>query len=107
VWTNSVGSPTDPSRTRHAFIRTARAAHLDASWTPNSLRHTTASILSDAGAPLEDIADQLGHKDTRMAALHYRHRIQPTIATGLLMADTIATDNPRRTNEHPSTLSTR
>lgn len=89
VWTNSVGSPTDPSRIRHAFTRTVTDAGIGTGWSPNSLRHTTASLLSDAGIPLEDIAAQLGHKDTRMASLHYRHRVKPTISTGLHMNNII------------------
>lgn len=91
VWTNSVGSPTDPARVRHAFTRTVTDAGIGTGWSPNSLRHTTASLLSDAGIPLEDIADQLGHKDTRMASLHYRHRVKPTISSGLHMNTIIQT----------------
>ena len=47
------------------------------------LRHSAASIMSDAGVPLERIADQLGHKDTRMLAAHYRQQIRPTIDAAL------------------------
>jgi integrase len=91
IWTNSVGSPTDPARIRHTFTQVANAADIGTGWSPNSLRHTAASLLSDAGIPLEDIADQLGHKDTRMASLHYRHRVRPTISTGLHMNTIIET----------------
>jgi integrase len=94
VWTNSVGSPTDPSRVRHAFSRTARAAQIGDGWSPNSLRHTAASLLSDAGVTLEEVADQLGHKDTRMASLHYRHRVQPTVSAGIKMDDVIRNAPP-------------
>src|SRR3954467_13400080 len=41
------------------------------------LRHTAASLMSDAGVPIEVAADQLGHRDTRMLSLHYRHRVRP------------------------------
>ena len=82
VFTNSVGSPTDPARVRIAFTAAARSAGLGEGWTPNSLRHTAASLLSDAGVGLEQVADQLGHKDTRMASLHYRHRVRPTVDGG-------------------------
>jgi len=90
VWTNSVGSPTDPSRVRHAFQRAVRKAGIGEGWSPNSLRHTAASLLSDAGVALEDVADQLGHRDTRMASLHYRHRVRPTISAGIVMDDVIS-----------------
>jgi len=92
VWTNSVGSPTDPARLRRAFDQATQAAGIGDDWSPNSLRHTAASLLSDAGVALEDIADQLGHKDTRMASLHYRHRVKPTVSAGLDMDGVI---NPR------------
>jgi integrase len=49
-------------------------------WAPNILRHTAASLMADAGVPIEEVADQLGHHDTRMASLHYRHRIRPTVS---------------------------
>jgi integrase len=29
--------------------------------------------------PIEQVADQLGHRDLRMLQQHYRHRIKPTI----------------------------
>lgn len=44
---------------------------------PNELRHTAATVLSDAGEPLELIADLLGHKNTRMLDATYRHRVRP------------------------------
>lgn len=89
IWTNSVGSPTDPARIRRAFSDAAARAGLGDGWSPNALRHTTASLLSDAGVPLEEVADQLGHKDTRMASLHYRHRVRPTVAAGARMDEVI------------------
>jgi integrase len=89
VWTNSVGSLTDPARNRRAFEEAVRAADIGTGWSPNSLRHTAASLLCDAGVALEEVADQLGHKDTRMASLHYRHRVRPTISGAFVMAGVI------------------
>lgn len=51
-------------------------------WTPNELRHSAASLISDAGMPIVQVADQLGHKDLRMLQKHYRHRIRPTVGGG-------------------------
>ncbi len=51
----------------------------------NMLRHSAASLMSDAGIPLERIADQHGHKDTRMLANHYRHQVRPTIDDALIL----------------------
>ena len=89
MWTNSVGSPTDPARIRRAFEQAVQDADTGDGWSPNPLRHTAASLLSDAGVSLEDVADQFGHKDTRMASLHDRHRVRPTVSAGRLMEDVI------------------
>ena len=48
--------------------------------TPNELRHSCASLLSDRGVPNEIIADLLGHTSTRMVDQTYRHRLRPTVA---------------------------
>ncbi|MGH9272510.1 MAG: tyrosine-type recombinase/integrase [Ilumatobacteraceae bacterium] len=87
IFTTGVGSPLDPTRLRAAFTSVAQAAGIGHGWSPNSLRHTAASLMSDAGVPLERIADQLGHRDTRMASLHYRHRVRPTIAAATVLTD--------------------
>lgn len=89
VFTNPVGSPTDPPKVRAEFNRVIVAAGIGDNWTPNMLRHSAASIMSDAGVPLERIADQLGHKDTRMLAAHYRQRIRPTVDAALVMEDVL------------------
>ena len=80
VFTSPTGKPTDPKAVRTQFNRTITAAGVDGNWTPNLLRHTAASLMADAGLPIEQVADQLGHKDLRMLQKHYRHRIKPTIA---------------------------
>jgi integrase len=46
---------------------------------PNELRHSCASLLSDAGVPLELIADLLGHASTDMLDRTYRHRLRPVV----------------------------
>jgi integrase len=89
VFTNSVGSAVDPARQRHAFDAATRAAGIGDGWTPNMLRHTAASLMADAGVPLEKVADQLGHRDTRMASLHYRHRVRPTVDAAHTMAEVL------------------
>jgi len=47
--------------------------------TPNELRHSCASLLSDIGVPNEAIADLLGHTTTRMVEQTYRHRLRPVV----------------------------
>jgi integrase len=44
------------------------------------LRHTYATHLLQAGAPLPVIAANLGHSDTRMTERHYAHLVPSHIA---------------------------
>ena len=62
VVTSPNGHPTDPAACRREFSAVAAKVGLD-DWTPNELRHSAASLMSDAGMPIEQVADQLGHKD--------------------------------------------
>ena len=66
------------------FSAVAAKVGLD-DWTPNELRHSAASLMSNAGMPIEQVADQLGHKDLRMLQKHYRHRIRSTIGGGTVL----------------------
>ncbi len=90
VFTSPLGRPTDPKAVRNEFNRVAARAKLDGRWTPNLLRHTAASLMADAGMPIEQVADQLGHRDLRMLQRHYRHRLRPTIGGGRVLGDALA-----------------
>jgi len=50
-------------------------------------RHTFTSIMSEAGASIELIADFLGHKDTATTWKVYRHQLRPVIAQGAELLD--------------------
>ena len=65
VFTSSIGSPIGGKELRAAFSVLTRRAGLG-HWHPHELRHSTASLLSAAGVPIEHIADLLGHKSTVM-----------------------------------------
>lgn len=78
VFPTSVGTPMSPSNLRRDLARLTEAVGLGR-WSPNELRHSAASLLSASGVPLEQIADVLGHTDTRMLLKHYRHPISRTI----------------------------
>jgi integrase len=84
VFTSPTGHLIDPMICRKEFKKVVTAVGLD-DWTPNELRHSAASLMSDAGMPIEQVADQLGHKDLRMLQKHYRHRIRPTIGGGTVL----------------------
>ena len=93
VFTSPSGRPSDPKAVRNGFDHLITAARIDGRWTPNLLRHTAASLMADAGLPIEHVADQLGHKDLRMLQQHYRHRIKPTIG-GAHILDSVLGANP-------------
>jgi integrase len=75
VFTTDTGGPLDPSNVRRALTRIAQTAGIGHVH-PHQLRHATASLLSDAGVPLEDIADTLGHRSVTITADIYRHPLQ-------------------------------
>lgn len=80
VFTTQIGGPIDPSNLRTAVRRVCHRAGVP-EVSPNELgRHTAATLLYEAGVPLEQIADLLGHKSTRMLELHYRHKGRQAMA---------------------------
>lgn len=78
VTATTVGTLVDPSNVRRDLLRICKAAGIGR-WSPNQLRHSFASIVSSKGINLEEIADAMGHVDTRMTSLVYRHRLNPVI----------------------------
>ncbi|MGD9999093.1 MAG: tyrosine-type recombinase/integrase [Acidimicrobiia bacterium] len=91
VFTSPTGRPTDPKAVRNEFHRVIKLSGIGGTWTPNLLRHSAASLMADAGMPIEQVADQLGHRDLRMLQKHYRHRIKPTVAGGQVLGRVLAT----------------
>lgn len=87
-----VGTPLDPAGVRRELARITEEAGLGLI-RPNELRHSAASILSAAGVPLEYVADVLGHTNTRMLEMTYRHAVQPSITAAVVpMNDLLAGD---------------
>jgi site-specific recombinase XerD len=58
---------------------------------PHSMRHTYATIALDAGVPLRDVQDSLGHTDSRTTRLYDRSRDNldrnATYAVAAVLAD--------------------
>ena len=68
--------------------------HLDGNrdaqpWTPRELRHSFVSVPSDAGIPVEQIAQLVGHSGTTVTELVYRHQLRPVIQTGATVMDSL------------------
>ena len=88
VFPSRSGTVLEPSNVRRELTRICTAAGVPRI-TPNELRHTCATLLNDAGVPLELIADMLGHTTTAMLQQHYRHRVRPSADAALRMMDHI------------------
>lgn len=52
-------------------------------WTKNELRHPAVSLRSDAGVPLEQIAEIVGHSTSRRAGEAYRHRLSESVSVAV------------------------
>ncbi len=73
VFPSAVGTPVDPSNLRRTVQDECKRARVRA-LSPNEFRHTATTLLVEANVPIHQVADMLGHKDTRMLTKHYRHR---------------------------------
>lgn len=92
IFPTEIGTACSDRYFRRSFQRATRAAGIDGKWTPHELRHSCISILSDAGEPLEKIADLVGHADTRMMST-YRHQIRPSVDTAMVVMGALFTED--------------
>ena len=56
-------------------------------------RHTTVSIMSSNGVPIQEISDTVGHKSTHVIETVYRHVIVPAIRGGATVIDDVFSDD--------------
>jgi hypothetical protein len=90
VFATANGTELDPHNVRRAFRAIVHTAGLDAkAWTPRELRHSFVSILSDSGAPIEQIARLLGHSGTAVTDRVYRHQLWPVLEEGAATMDSL------------------
>jgi integrase len=90
VFCTTVGRPLYGQYVRPRLAQLCEAAGVPVV-RPNELRHSAASALSDAGVPLEQIADQLGHTSTAMLDQTCRHRVRPSVTAAVeVMEDLLA-----------------
>jgi integrase len=98
VFTTSVGTKMLAGNVLRDFRRAlALVPGLNPSeWTPRELRHSFVSLLSDAGVPLEQISQLVGHSGTTVTELVYRHQLRPVIQTGAIVMDQLFSGNRRQ-----------
>jgi integrase len=67
------GYPIYIKKIGNRMTRLLKLAGLNQPLTPHSLRHTHVSLLAEAGVPLADIMDRMGHKDDDTTKNVYLH----------------------------------
>ncbi len=81
VFCTSSGNPVDRWSLRRRLKTVLERAGLPP-LIPYELRHSATSLMSDAGVPIEQIADVLGHTTTQMVQTVYRHPVRKVIDVG-------------------------
>lgn len=90
VFASDLGTQLDAANVRRGFRRILKLAGLEPKdWTPRELRHSFVSLLSDNGLTIEEISRLVGHSDTKVTELVYRHQLRPVIQNGSKAMDTI------------------
>ncbi len=89
VFTTAIGSELDAANVRRDLRRalTLVPGVVPELWTPRELRHSFVSVLSDAGIPVEQISQLVGHRGTTVTELVYRHQLRPVLQTGATVMD--------------------
>lgn len=79
MFTTALGSKMDAANVRRDLRQAlALVPGLDPlEGTPRELRHSFVSVLSDAGVPVEQISQLVGHSGTTVPELVYRHQLRP------------------------------
>lgn len=81
VFCTGLGDPIDRWSLRRSLKTVLERAGLPP-LVPYELRHSATSLMSDAGVPIEQIADVLGHTTTQMVQTVYRHPVRKVIDVG-------------------------
>jgi integrase len=95
VFSTTVGTHIDPNKIRYSWDVLCKAAGIEGR-VPHELRHTAGSHAVDAGLPLAEVADQLGHADVNMLARTYRHRTRPVVEGVAGVMEDFITERPKR-----------
>jgi len=82
VFVSETGTPLDTANLRRFLRRLTRDTDLDWTPTPYTMRHSHASILSEAGVHVEHLAQRLGHRDSRTTSAYYLHPVTPVVEAG-------------------------
>src|SRR5262249_24269071 len=90
VFCTALGTPFDDCNVRRSFRRMLDKAELHRRG-PHQMRHTFASLLTQAGEPITYVSAQLGHRDSAITLRVYAHWLPDTTGRkGVDRLDTIA-----------------
>jgi len=78
VFSNELGQPLVGRRVERLFKECLRKAHMPTTFTPHSLRHSTATYLMARGVPARVIMEIMGHSSITMTA-RYQHIIESVL----------------------------
>jgi integrase len=88
VFCHEDGHPYTKDALNWRFSKVTRQAGIG-HWHAHEGRHTTVSIMSHNGVPIQDISDTVGHKSTHVTETVCRHVIVPTIRGGATVMDRV------------------
>ena len=77
VVATEIGTPVDPSNSRRALNEYCETAGIGHASPINFV--TRSSLMSLTGDPMEEVADAMGHVDTRMTSQVYRHNLKSVV----------------------------
>jgi integrase len=89
VFRTSTGHYIDAGNVRRSFRAVCKAAGVGPAWTPRDLRHTFVSLMSDSDVP--EIARLVGHANSKVTEMVYRHQLRPVMTTGAEKMDALLT----------------
>jgi integrase len=89
VFGGAAGAPRWPQDIGEQFKVLCGRAGIGADWTPREQRHTFVSVLSDSGVSIEDIADAVGHINSTVTKVVYRHQIADETTAAATVMDSI------------------
>jgi integrase len=93
VFCGAAGEPRWPSGVRQHFKVLCARAGLPGDWHPHEQRHTFTSVLSDADVNIEKISDALGHKNSTVTKVVYRHQIADEVTAAAVTMDGVFSDS--------------
>jgi integrase len=79
VFTTDDGHPVNRQAVHRGFRAATKAAGIGV-WQPRECRHTFVSTMSEEGADIEEISDAVGHVNSHITKVVYRHQIAEVVS---------------------------